>query len=103
MTTKNKSMDRQSPINWVEQQAISKTLFVNRVGYVGLFFVQAAIFPNLVWDLGWVMHLSLLLGLCCYQYRNLQDTNADNRKLYSWGNCTGITLNALMLIKLGVL
>ena len=38
MTTKNKSMNRQSPINWVEQQSISKDLFVNRVGYVGLCF-----------------------------------------------------------------
>jgi len=103
MTTKNKSMNRQSPINWVEQQSISKDLFVNRVGYVGLCFVQGAIIPNLIWSLPLLMHLSLLLGLCCYQYRNLHDDNAKNRRLYSWGNCIGITLNALMLIKLGVL
>ena len=95
--------DRVSLINRIDAERIAKQKFVNRIGYVGLCFVQGAIFPNLIWDLGWIMHLSLLLGLCCYQYRNLHDTNDKNRKLYTWGNCTGITLNTLMLIKLGVL
>ena len=103
MTTKTKSMDRQSAITWIQQQQKRKEIVVEKIGYVGLFFVQGAIIPNLIWDFGWIMHLSLLLGLCCYQYRNLHDANDKNRRLYSWGNCTGITLNVLMLIKLGVL
>ena len=74
---------------------------INQIGYVGLVFVQLSIIPNLIWGLAWLMHSSLLIGLCCYQYRNLHDENDENVKLYSLGNYCGITLNILMLIKIG--
>ena len=93
--------DRMQMINAVEQKQIAKQKSVNKVGYVGLCFVQLAIIPNLVMGNAIMMHSSLLIGLCCYQYRNSHDTNKDNLRLYSIGNYTGITLNILMLAKLG--
>ena len=93
--------DRVALINVIEQRQIAKTKSVNRVGYVGLCFVQLAIIPNLILGNAILMHTSLLIGLCCYQYRNSHDTNKDNLRLYSIGNYTGITLNILMLAKLG--
>ena len=93
--------DRMQMINAVEQRQIAKQKSVNKVGYVGLCFVQLAIIPNLVMGNAIMMHSSLLIGLCCYQYRNSHDTNKDNLRLYSIGNYTGITLNILMLAKLG--
>ena len=85
-----------------EKIAKQKKRLINRVGWVGLCFVQASILPNLLFGMAWLMHSSLLIGLCCYQYRNLHDENDENVKLYSLGNYCGITLNILMLIKLGV-
>ena len=93
--------DRVALINVIEQRQIAKQKSVNTVGYVGLCFVQLAIIPNLILGNAILMHTSLLIGLCCYQYRNAHDTNKENVKLYSIGNYTGITLNILMLIKLG--
>ena len=93
--------DRVALINVIEQKQIAKQKSVNKVGYVGLCFVQLAIIPNLVMGNAIMMHSSLLIGLCCYQYRNSHDTNKDNLRLYSIGNYTGITLNILMLAKLG--
>jgi hypothetical protein len=93
--------DRVGLINIIEQKQIAKQKSVNKVGYVGLCFVQLAIIPNLVMGNAIMMHSSLLIGLCCYQYRNSHDTNKDNLRLYSIGNYTGITLNILMLAKLG--
>jgi hypothetical protein len=93
--------DRVQLINIIEQKQIAKQKSVNKVGYVGLCFVQLAIIPNLVLGNAIMMHSSLLIGLCCYQYRNSHDTNVANYKLYSLGNYTGITLNILMLAKLG--
>jgi hypothetical protein len=95
--------DRVQLINTIERQARAKADTVERVGYVGLCFVQGAIIPNLIIGNAILMHASLLLGLCCYQYRNSHDENAKNVRLYSIGNYTGITLNILMLLKLGVL
>ena len=95
--------DRVQLINTIERQAKAKAHNVERVGYVGLCFVQGAIIPNLIIGNAILMHASLLLGLCCYQYRNSHDENAKNVRLYSIGNYTGITLNILMLLKLGVL
>jgi len=89
-------------VNRIEHEEQLKATFVNRIGYVGLCFVQLAIVPNLILGNAILMHSSLLIGLCCYQYRNSHDTNVANYKLYSIGNFTGITLNILMLIKLGV-
>ena len=93
--------DRVSLINRIDAERIAKQKFVNRIGYVGLCFVQLAIIPNLILGNAILMHTSLLIGLCCYQYRNSHDTNKDNLRLYSIGNYTGITLNILMLAKLG--
>ena len=93
--------DRVQLINIIEQKQIAKQKSVNKVGYVGLCFVQLSIIPNLVLGNAILMHSSLLIGLCCYQYRNSHDTNVANYKLYSLGNYTGITLNILMLAKLG--
>ena len=93
--------DRVSLINRIDAERIAKQKFVNRIGYVGLCFVQLAIIPNLILGNAMLMHSSLLIGLCCYQYRNSHDTNKDNLRLYSIGNYTGITLNILMLAKLG--
>ena len=93
--------DRVALINVIEQKQIAKQKSVNRVGYVGLCFVQLAIIPNLILGNAILMHTSLLIGLCCYQYRNSHDTNISNLRLYSIGNYTGITLNILMLAKLG--
>ena len=93
--------DRVSLINRIDAERIAKQKFVNRIGYVGLCFVQLAIIPNLILGNAILMHSSLLIGLCCYQYRNSHDTNKDNLRLYSIGNYTGITLNILMLAKLG--
>ena len=93
--------DRVALINVIEQRQIAKQKSVNKVGYVGLCFVQLAIIPNLILGNAIMMHSSLLIGLCCYQYRNSHDTNKDNLRLYSIGNYTGITLNILMLAKLG--
>ena len=93
--------DRVGLINIIEQKQIAKQKSVNKVGYVGLCFVQLAIIPNLILGNAMLMHSSLLIGLCCYQYRNSHDTNKDNLRLYSIGNYTGITLNILMLAKLG--
>ena len=93
--------DRVGLINIIEQKQIAKQKSVNKVGYVGLCFVQLAIIPNLILGNAIMMHSSLLIGLCCYQYRNSHDTNKDNLRLYSIGNYTGITLNILMLAKLG--
>ena len=95
--------DRVGLINAIERQAKAKADMVERVGYVGLCFVQLAIIPNLLLGNAILMHSSLLIELCCYQYRNSHDTNKNNKRLYSIGNYTGITLNILMLIKLGVL
>ena len=106
MTTirKRKALhDRVQLINTIERQSIAKDRLVERVGYVGLCFVQGAIIPNLIIGNAILMHSSLLLGLCCYQYRNSHDKNAKNKRLYSIGNYIGITLNILMLLKLGVL
>jgi hypothetical protein len=86
----------------IEKIAKQKKRTINRVGYVGLLFVQLSIIPNLLFGVAWAMHSSLLIGLCCYQYRNRHDENIENVKLYSLGNYCGITLNILMLIKLGV-
>ena len=93
--------DRVALINRIDAEQIAKQKSVNKVGYVGLCFVQLAIIPNLVMGNAIMMHSSLLIGLCCYQYRNSHDTNKDNLRLYSIGNYTGITLNILMLAKLG--
>ena len=93
--------DRVSLINRIDAERIAKQKFVNRIGYVGLCFVQLAIIPNLILGNAMLLHSSLLVGLCCYQYRNSHDTNKDNLRLYSIGNYTGITLNILMLAKLG--
>ena len=93
--------DRVSLINRIDAERIAKQKFVNKIGYVGLCFVQLAIIPNLILGNAILMHSSLLIGLCCYQYRNSHDTNKDNLRLYSIGNYTGITLNILMLAKLG--
>jgi hypothetical protein len=93
--------DRVQMINAIEREAKAKSRMVERVGYVGLFFVQLAIIPNLLLGNAILMHTSLLLGLCCYQFRNRHDTNKKNVRLYSIGNYTGITLNILMLVKLG--
>ena len=93
--------DRVSLINRIDAERIAKQKFVNKIGYVGLCFVQLAIIPNLILGNAILMHTSLLIGLCCYQYRNSHDTNKDNLRLYSIGNYTGITLNILMLAKLG--
>lgn len=93
--------DRVQLINRIDAEQIAKQKSVNKVGYVGLCFVQLAIIPNLVMGNAIMMHSSLLIGLCCYQYRNSHDTNKDNLRLYSIGNYTGITLNILMLAKLG--
>ena len=86
----------------IEKIAKQKKRRINRVGYVGLLFVQLSIIPNLLFGIAWLMHSSLLIGLCCYQYRNRHDENIQNVRLYSIGNYCGITLNILMLIKLGV-
>ena len=86
----------------IEKIAKQKRDNVNRIGYIGLLFVQLSILPNLIFGIAWLMHSSLLLGLCCYQYRNSHDENIQNFRLYSIGNYCGITLNILMLIKLGV-
>ena len=86
----------------IEKIAKQKKRTINRVGYVGLLFVQLSIIPNLLFGIAWLMHSSLLIGLCCYQYRNRHDENIQNVRLYSIGNYCGITLNILMLIKLGV-
>ena len=86
----------------IEKIAKQKRDNVNRIGYIGLLFVELSILPNLIFGIAWLMHSSLLIGLCCYQYRNLHDENEENVKLYSLGNYYGITLNILMLIKLGV-
>ena len=86
----------------IEKIAKQKRDNVNRIGYIGLLFVQLSILPNLIFGIAWLMHLSLLIGLCCYQYRNRHDENIQNVKLYSIGNYCGITLNILMLVKLGV-
>ena len=94
--------DRGGLINAIERRAKAKSRMVERVGYVGLLFVQLAIIPNLLLGNAILMHSSLLLGLCCYQYRNSHDNNKANVRLYSIGNYTGITLNILMIIKLGV-
>ena len=96
------SADRVQMINAIERKAKAKRNMVERIGYIGLLFVQLAIIPNLLLGNAILMHTSLLLGLCCYQYRNSHDTNIKNVRLYSIGNYTGITLNILMLIKLGV-
>ena len=93
--------DRVALINVIEHKQIAKQKSVNKVGYVGLCFVQLAIIPNLILGNAIMMHSSLLIGLCCYQYRNSHDTNISNLRLYSIGNYTGITLNILMLAKLG--
>tara|TARA_R100000742_G_C4261286_1_gene79060 strand:- start:236 stop:613 length:378 start_codon:yes stop_codon:yes gene_type:complete len=87
----------------IERIAHHKAIRINRIGYVGLCFVQLAIIPNLIFGNAILMHTSLLLGLCCYQYRNSHDENELNKRLYSIGNYCGITLNILMLIKLGVM
>ena len=94
--------DRVQMINAIERRAIAKRNMVEKVGYVGLLFVQLAIIPNLLLGNAILMHTSLLIGLCCYQYRNSHDTNVKNVRLYSIGNYTGIILNILMLVKLGL-
>jgi hypothetical protein len=86
----------------IKKIAKQKKRRINRIGWVGLLFVQLSIIPNLLFGVAWAMHSSLLIGLCCYQYRNRHDENIQNVRLYSIGNYCGITLNILMLIKLGV-
>ena len=93
--------DRVQMINAIEQRQIAHTKFVDKIGYVGLCLVQLSIIPNLIMGNAILMHSALLIGLCCYQYRNSYDDNVKNYKLYSLGNYTGITLNILMLAKLG--
>ena len=90
--------DKMQMINSIERTEKNRLQFYTRVGYVGLFFVQLSIIPNLVFGMAWAMHSSLLIGLCLYQLRNY---NIENIKLYSIGNILGITLNILMLIKIG--
>ena len=93
--------DRVAIINQIERETKRKAKITETIGYVGLVFVQFSIIPNLFFGMAWLMHSSLLIGLCCYQYRNLHDENDENVKLYSLGNYCGITLNILMLIKIG--
>ena len=100
-TSQKKKMIKQIEQDLALRQAQRKRI-INRVGYVGLLFVQLSILPNLIFGIAWLMHSSLLIGLCCYQYRNRHDENIQNYRLYSIGNYCGITLNILMLIKLGV-
>ena len=90
--------DRMQQINRIERAEKYRVLFYERVGKTGLVFVQGSIIPNLVFGSAWAMHSSLLIGLCLYQTRNY---NMENIKLYTWGNFCGITLNILMLIKIG--
>ena len=85
----------------IEKIEKQKKKRINQIGYVGLVFVQSSISWSLFFDMAWLMHSSLLIGLCCYQYRNLHDDNDENVKLYSLGNYCGITLNILMLMKIG--
>lgn len=70
-----------------------------KIGLLGMVFIQLAIIPNLIFGLVWVMHLSLLLGLCCYQYRNKA---LENIKLYTYSFYIGFITNALMLVKLWI-
>ena len=93
--------DRVAIINQIERETKQKKKRINQIGYVGLVFVQSSISWSLFFDMAWLMHSSLLIGLCCYQYRNLHDDNDENVKLYSLGNYCGITLNILMLMKIG--
>tara|TARA_R100001509_G_scaffold102975_1_gene60537 strand:- start:27 stop:353 length:327 start_codon:yes stop_codon:yes gene_type:complete len=93
--------DRVAIINQIERETKRKEKITETIGYVGLVFVQASIIPNLLFGMAWLMHSSLLIGLCCYQYRNYHDDNAKNVRLYSLGNYCGITLNILMLLKIG--
>ena len=58
--------DRVALINRIDAEQIAKQKSVNRVGYVGLCFVQLAIIPNLILGNAILMHTSLLIGLCCY-------------------------------------
>ena len=90
--------DKMQMINKIERAEQYRLQFYTRVGYVGLVFVQLSIIPNLIFDMAWAMHISLLIGLCLYQTRNY---NIENIRLYSIGNFFGITLNILMLIKIG--
>lgn len=93
--------DRVAIINQIERETKRKAKITEAIGYVGLVFVQFSIIPNLFFGMAWLMHSSLLIGLCCYQYRNWHDDNAKNVRLYSIGNFCGITLNILMLMKIG--
>ena len=90
--------DKMQQINIIERAEKYRIQFYTRVGYVGLVFVQLSIIPNLIFGIAWAMHSSLLIGLCLYQTRNY---NIENIRLYSIGNFCGITLNILMLIKIG--
>lgn len=89
--------DKMQMINKIERAEQYRLQFYTRVGYVGLVFVQLSIIPNLVFDMAWAMHTSLLIGLGLYQTRNY---NIENIRLYSIGNFCGMTLNILMLIKI---
>jgi len=91
-------VDKVDVICRIERAEKYRIQFYTRVGYVGLVFVQLSIIPNLIFGIAWAMHSSLLIGLCLYQTRNY---NIENIRLYSIGNFCGITLNILMLIKIG--
>ena len=90
--------DKMQMINRIERAEKYRLEFYERVGKTGLVFVQASIVPNLLFGIPWLMHGMLLIGLCLYQTRNY---NMENIKLYSIGNFCGVTLNILMLIKIG--
>ena len=76
----------------------------DKVAYFGLVLVQGSLLPSHFSGIfpHWTLPFFLIIGLCCYQYRNRHDENIQNVRLYSIGNYCGITLNILMLIKLGV-
>ena len=75
----------------------------DKVAYFGMVLVQGALLPSHFSGQfpHWSLPFFLVLGLCCYQYRNYHDDNAKNVRLYSLGNYCGITLNILMLLKIG--
>jgi hypothetical protein len=81
----------------IEKKRIPKE---DKVAYVGLCCVQLALLPSFFsTDLPhFSLPLMVFLGLICYQYRAW----VQRDMVYTIGNCIGLILNGLMLIRIWV-
>ena len=70
----------------------------NKIAVMGILWIQFALLPsNITGDLPhWSLPSMILLGLCCYMYKAINDQDV----VYFGSNLIGMTLNTITLIRI---